>query len=131
MAGMRELFSQTDEIYTTPRIPIMVNMTSDSNCHKEQKAQEISIQSSQSLNHVFSDNRHPIILDEDTDEDEENQIIETEDEVGYVIYNLFLYHWNCNFEKLMLLLQGHSGKIENKIIQTGLIAMRTENTKTF
>lgn len=132
MAGMRELFSQTDEIYTTPRIPIMVNMTSDSNSHQEQKAQEISIQSSQSLNHVFSDNRHPIILDEDTDEDEENQIIETEeDEVGCVIYYLFLYHLKFHFEELMLLLQGHSGKIENKIIQTGLVAMRSENTKTF
>ncbi|XP_074587931.1 protein ENHANCED DISEASE RESISTANCE 2-like [Curcuma longa] len=83
VAGMRELFSQTDEIYTTPRIPMMVNMTSDSSCNKQQKAQEISIQSSQSLNYVFNDNRIPIIMDEDTDEDEENQILfETEDEVG-------------------------------------------------
>ncbi|KAG6514008.1 hypothetical protein ZIOFF_024346 [Zingiber officinale] len=80
VAGMRELFSQTDEIYTTPRIPIMVNMTSDSSFNKEQKGREINIQSSQSLSNVFNDSRHSIILDEDTDEDEDNQIIEMEDE---------------------------------------------------
>ncbi|KAG6510291.1 hypothetical protein ZIOFF_028300 [Zingiber officinale] len=84
VAGMRELFSQTDEIYTTPRIPIMVNMTSDSSFNKEQKGREINIQSSQSLSNVFNDSRHSIILDDDTDEDEDNQIIEMEDEVGHL-----------------------------------------------
>ncbi|KAJ8455684.1 hypothetical protein OPV22_035033 [Ensete ventricosum] len=81
VAGIRELFSQTDEIHTANRIPIMVSMTSDSvSSKKEQKTQEISFQSGVSLDQVFNDNRQPIILDEDSDEDEDNQVPEAEEE---------------------------------------------------
>ncbi|WOL17425.1 protein ENHANCED DISEASE RESISTANCE 2-like [Canna indica] len=80
VAGIRDLFSQTDEICTAPRIPIMVSVASDGSSRKEHKTQEISFQASQSLDQVFSDNRHPVILDDDTDEDEDNQGHDTEEE---------------------------------------------------
>ncbi|URD98896.1 START domain containing protein [Musa troglodytarum] len=81
VAGIRELFSQTDEIHTANRIPIMVSMTSDSvSSKKEQKTQEISFQPGVSLDQVFNDNRQPVILDEDSDEDEDNQVPEAEEE---------------------------------------------------
>ncbi|URD98056.1 START domain containing protein [Musa troglodytarum] len=81
VAGIRELFSQTDEIHTAPRIPIMVSMTSDSvSSEKEQKTQEISIQPGVSLDQVFTDNTHPLILDEDSDEEEDNHILDAEEE---------------------------------------------------
>ncbi|CAL9072508.1 unnamed protein product [Musa acuminata var. zebrina] len=81
VAGIRELFSQTDEIHTANRIPIMVSMTSDSvSSKKEQKTEEISFQPGVSLDQVFNDTRQPIILDEDSDEDEDNQVPEAEEE---------------------------------------------------
>ncbi|XP_065002222.1 protein ENHANCED DISEASE RESISTANCE 2-like isoform X1 [Musa acuminata AAA Group] len=82
VAGIRELFSQTDEVHTAPRIPIMVSMTSDSvSSEKEQKTQEISIQPGVSLDQVFTDNTHPLILDEDSDDEEDTHILDAEEEM--------------------------------------------------
>lgn len=95
LVGIRELFSQTDEICTKPRIPIMVSVTSISSSSKKvQKTQEISIQPGQSLDQVFTENRHPVILDDDSDDDDDNQLPETEEEVVTIFSPcVFLFHF--------------------------------------
>ncbi|KAJ8486357.1 hypothetical protein OPV22_018842 [Ensete ventricosum] len=103
VAGIRELFSQTDEVHTAPRIPIMVSMTSDSvSSEKEQKTQEISIQPGVSLDQVFTDDRHPLILDEDSDDDEDNHMLDAEEEIpaGKFVMELVAVDWLKNATRM-------------------------------
>ena len=75
MIGLREWFSQTDERNAQPRIPVMVNMASASvTSKKNQKPQEYSDQSN-------ATGRNSMMMDEDSDEDEEFQVPEREQEV--------------------------------------------------
>ena len=75
MIGLREWFSQTDERNAQPRIPVMVNMASASvTSKKNQKLQESSDLSNAA-------GRNSMMMDEDSDEDEEFQAPETEQEV--------------------------------------------------
>uniref|UniRef100_A0A1D1XJ24 StAR-related lipid transfer protein 5 n=1 Tax=Anthurium amnicola TaxID=1678845 RepID=A0A1D1XJ24_9ARAE len=80
VAGLREWFCQKDETYTIPRIPMMVNMTSDSVSSKTGRKSQASIQPSPSVDHLHSDSRHSVMVDEESDEDEEFQNPETEQE---------------------------------------------------
>nr|XP_019705783.1 protein ENHANCED DISEASE RESISTANCE 2 isoform X1 [Elaeis guineensis] len=81
VAGLREWFSQTDESHMVPRMPVMVNMTSNSaSSRKERKTQENSIQPNPSVDQMHSASRHSVMLDEDSDEDEDYQIPEPEQE---------------------------------------------------
>ena len=83
MAGLREWFSQTDESLTVPRIPVMVSMTTDSvSSKKERKVQETSVRPSSSLDQMHSANRNSVMLDEDSEEDDDYQITEQEQEVS-------------------------------------------------
>lgn len=76
MIGLREWFSQTDERNAQPRIPVMVNMASASVTSKK-RLQESSDQSNAA-------GRNSMMMDEDSDEDEEFQVPETEQEVCYI-----------------------------------------------
>lgn len=102
MAGLREWFSQTDESRTVPRMPVMVNMTSNSASRKEQKIQENSIQPNPSVDQMHSARRHSVMLDEDSDEDEDYQISESEQEVGrllpisFISWQPFSEYEHCN-----------------------------------
>ncbi|XP_056685744.1 protein ENHANCED DISEASE RESISTANCE 2-like, partial [Spinacia oleracea] len=82
VAGLREYFSQTDERIATPRIPVMVNMTSASMpSRKNQKFQDPSIHPCSPDRNIVP-NRNSVMMDEDSDEDEDYQIPEAEQE-GY------------------------------------------------
>ncbi|KMT11446.1 hypothetical protein BVRB_5g107700 [Beta vulgaris subsp. vulgaris] len=81
VAGLREYFAQTDERVATPRIPVMVNMTSASmSLRKNQKFQDPSIHPSSSDENIVP-NRNSVMMDEDSDEDEDFQIPEADQEV--------------------------------------------------
>ncbi|GLU05317.1 hypothetical protein SLE2022_224210 [Rubroshorea leprosula] len=80
VAGLREWFSQTDERGAPPRIPVMVNMVSASGSSKgTQKIGGSSVNTARSPDQMNPVSRSSMNLDEDSDEDEENQIAETEE----------------------------------------------------
>ncbi|CAA0812055.1 Protein ENHANCED DISEASE RESISTANCE 2 [Striga hermonthica] len=80
VAGLREYFSQTDERTAAPRIPVMVNMTSLSTSSKRsQKLQMSSVHHrSASLDQIHAANRNAVLMDEDSDEDEDLQCADQE-----------------------------------------------------
>ena len=79
MAGLREWFSQTDERGVHTRIPVMVNMASSS--LSLSKSGRSVHQSAFSVDQTNSANRNSVLLDEDSDDDDEFQIAESEQEV--------------------------------------------------
>ncbi|XP_073105809.1 protein ENHANCED DISEASE RESISTANCE 2 isoform X4 [Elaeis guineensis] len=81
VAGLREFFSQTDQIHTVPRIPVMVNMTRSSSSKKDQKSQEINVHPGPSLDPILAGSRQSILLDEDSDDDDDYQIPEAIPEI--------------------------------------------------
>ncbi|KAG2550152.1 protein ENHANCED DISEASE RESISTANCE 2-like [Panicum virgatum] len=76
VAGLREWFSQSDESQVLPRIPVMVNMTPSASSKKGRKAQENTMQTSLPMD----PSRHSTILEEESDEDDEFLIPESEQE---------------------------------------------------
>ncbi|KAK4252664.1 hypothetical protein QN277_014409 [Acacia crassicarpa] len=81
VAGLRELFAQTDERTAPPRIPVMVNMSSTSNNSKKgQKSHDSSAHPASSLDQINAANRNSVMMDEYSDEDEDFQIAESEQE---------------------------------------------------
>ncbi|RRT42149.1 hypothetical protein B296_00056578 [Ensete ventricosum] len=86
MAGLREWFSQTDENYDVSKMPLMVNMTAQTPpIKKDRKTQENSVQPNSSQYQMHGASRHPVMLDEDSDDDEDYQIPEREQEVGRLL----------------------------------------------
>ncbi|CAB78906.1 hypothetical protein [Arabidopsis thaliana] len=78
VAGLREWFSQTDERGVHTRIPVMVNMASSSlSLTKSGKSLH---KSAFSLDQTNSVNRNSLLMDEDSDDDDEFQIAESEQE---------------------------------------------------
>lgn len=76
MAGLREYFAQTDDINAVPRIPVMLNMTTDTvSLKKDHKPQEGDSLTT-SLDQARADNRASVMLDEESDEDDDYQIPE-------------------------------------------------------
>ncbi|XP_047971879.1 protein ENHANCED DISEASE RESISTANCE 2-like isoform X2 [Salvia hispanica] len=75
VAGLREYYSQTDERPVAPRIPVMVNMTSISSSSKRSKKLQSSSahHRSPSLDQIHAANRNAVLMDEDSDEDEDLQ----------------------------------------------------------
>ncbi|XP_021289036.1 protein ENHANCED DISEASE RESISTANCE 2 [Herrania umbratica] len=72
VAGLREWFAQTDERGAPPRIPVMVNMASSSvSSKKTQKIDDLSVQSAPSLDQINAASRNSVMIDEYSDEDEE------------------------------------------------------------
>ncbi|KAL9177370.1 hypothetical protein ABFS82_01G054000 [Erythranthe guttata] len=80
VAGLREYFSQTDERAAAPRIPVMVNMTSVATSSKRsKKLQSSSVhQRSSSLDQIHASNKNAILMDEESDEDEDLQCTDQE-----------------------------------------------------
>ncbi|XP_066387748.1 protein ENHANCED DISEASE RESISTANCE 2-like [Miscanthus floridulus] len=76
VAGLREWFSQSDESQVLPRIPVMVNMTQSVSSKKGRKAQESTTQTSIQMD----PSRHSTALEEESDEDDEFLIPESEPE---------------------------------------------------
>lgn len=80
ITGLREWFSQTDDRGHPIRIPVMVNMPSSSLAlGKGGKSQH---KSSLSIDQTNGASRNSVLLDEDSDDDDEFQIAESEQEVG-------------------------------------------------
>uniref|UniRef100_A0A6M2EJ71 START domain-containing protein n=1 Tax=Populus davidiana TaxID=266767 RepID=A0A6M2EJ71_9ROSI len=80
VAGLRELFSQTDERGAPPRIAVMANMASASAPSKKNvKLPESSVHPTPPLDQINAASRHSV-MDEDTDDDEEFPIAEEEQE---------------------------------------------------
>ncbi|ONK79922.1 uncharacterized protein A4U43_C01F11850 [Asparagus officinalis] len=72
VAGLRDWFSQTDETHRITRIPVMSNMTSDSlSLEKDQMAEESDMPPTPSLDQIRSSSKHSVMLDEESDEDED------------------------------------------------------------
>ena len=80
MTGLREYFAQNDDRVATPRIPVMVNMTSASMSSKKNQKFESSMHHG-SPDRDIVPNRNSVMLDEDSDEDEDYQIPEADQEV--------------------------------------------------
>lgn len=81
LTGLREWFSQSDESQVLPRIPVMVNMTPSVSSKKGKKAQENTTQTSLPMD----PSRHSTVLEEESDEDDEFLIPESEQEVDQLI----------------------------------------------
>ncbi|XAR70714.1 hypothetical protein NMG60_11027674 [Bertholletia excelsa] len=74
VAGLREYFSQTDDRMAPPRIPVLVNMASASLPSKKTPKHHAS----PSLDQISAANKNAMMMDEDSDEDDEFQIPEQE-----------------------------------------------------
>ncbi|XP_064947082.1 protein ENHANCED DISEASE RESISTANCE 2-like isoform X9 [Musa acuminata AAA Group] len=84
VAGLREWFSQTDENYDVSKMPLMVNMTAETapiKKDRKRKTQENSVQPNSSQYQMHGASRHHVMLDEDSDDDEDYKIPEPEQEV--------------------------------------------------
>ncbi|XP_024317775.1 protein ENHANCED DISEASE RESISTANCE 2 isoform X1 [Brachypodium distachyon] len=75
VAGLREYFSQTDELHITPRIPVMENMFDPSTVQKNQKNPEMESKT-KPADRGQSDSKTMGIIDEESDEDEDYQVPE-------------------------------------------------------
>ncbi|KAG0473280.1 hypothetical protein HPP92_015137 [Vanilla planifolia] len=75
VAGLRDWFSQTDESHAVPRIPVMMNISSASGSSKKgRKGQGSCSQPVPLLDQPHSASGHSVVLDEESDEDEDYQI---------------------------------------------------------
>lgn len=92
LTGLREWFSQSDESQVLPRIPVMVNMTQSVSSKKGRKAQESTTQTSIQMD----PSRHSTVLEEESDEDDEFLIPESEPEVDE-LFLLFPVDLFCHF----------------------------------
>ncbi|AQK80044.1 Protein ENHANCED DISEASE RESISTANCE 2-like [Zea mays] len=68
VAGLREYFSQTDEIHTVPRIPVMHTMVNAASMKKDQNLQEPDSKTKQ------ADNKHLDMVDEESEDDDDYQV---------------------------------------------------------
>ncbi|KAK4742394.1 hypothetical protein SAY87_000395 [Trapa incisa] len=80
VAGMREWFSQNDERTATPRIPVMVNMTSSSITLDGAKVPDVSAVRPGHLQQMSAGSRISLTMDEESDEDEEYHIPDCDQE---------------------------------------------------
>jgi len=74
VAGLREYFSQTDEIHITPRIPVMETMFDADSEPKGHKTQEVDSKSKP----VYQGHKNMGMIDEESDEDDEYQVPEAD-----------------------------------------------------
>ncbi|KAL6861420.1 hypothetical protein ACP4OV_017120 [Aristida adscensionis] len=73
VAGLREYFSQTDDIHTVPRIPMMHTMDNAASVKKDQKLQEAN---SKQADSGQADNKTLDMVDEESEEDDDYQVPE-------------------------------------------------------
>lgn len=74
--GLREYFSQTDEIHTVPRIPVMHTMVNALSMKKDQNLQEPDSKTKQ------TDSKHLDMVDEESEDDDDYQVPEADLEVN-------------------------------------------------
>ncbi|KAG2655327.1 hypothetical protein PVAP13_1KG004100 [Panicum virgatum] len=74
VAGLREYFSQTDEIHITPRIPVMETMFDVDSEPKGHKTQEVDSKSKP----VYQGHKNMGMIDEESDEDDDYQVPEAD-----------------------------------------------------
>ena len=94
LTGLREWFSQSDESQVLPRIPVMVNMTPSASSKKGRKAQENTTQTSLPMD----PSRHSTVLEEESDEDDEFLIPESEQEVDELLIVFFQWTFYVIFK---------------------------------
>lgn len=71
---------------------MIVNMALDSvSSKKKQKIQENSIQPNHSVDQFHSASRHSVMLDDDSDDDEDYQIPELEQEVSGLLPGIYFF----------------------------------------
>ncbi|XP_062227891.1 protein ENHANCED DISEASE RESISTANCE 2-like isoform X2 [Phragmites australis] len=75
VAGLREYFSQTDEIHIVPRIPVMDNMVNAVSVKKDKKLQDVDSKTKQA-DSGQADNKGLDMIDEESDEDDDYQLPE-------------------------------------------------------
>ena len=90
MTGLREWFAQTDERGAPPRIPVMVNMASSSVSSKKTQKIDGSVPPAPSADQINVASRNSLLMDEFSDEDEE-QMLEAEQEVLSYHYLYFFF----------------------------------------
>ncbi|KAG0452946.1 hypothetical protein HPP92_025340 [Vanilla planifolia] len=89
VAGLRDWFSQTDGLHIIPRIPVLLSISPGSfSSKKARRSQEHSNHSVTSQDQLHSASEHSVLLDEESDEDEDYQIPDTEEEVYSKIENV-------------------------------------------
>ncbi|KAF0902437.1 hypothetical protein E2562_016270 [Oryza meyeriana var. granulata] len=77
VAGLREYFSQTDDIHPVPRIPVMSTMATVSSLKKDKKLQEADLKTKQvDLGQI--DNKNLDMIDEESEEDDDYQVPEAD-----------------------------------------------------
>jgi hypothetical protein len=79
--GLREYFSQTDEIHTVPRIPVMHTMVNAASMKKDQNLQEPDSKTKQ------ADNKHLDMVDEESEDDDDYQVPDADVEVNVLFYS--------------------------------------------
>jgi hypothetical protein len=116
LTGLREWFSQSDESQVLPRIPVMVNMTQSVSSKKGRKAQESTTQTSIQMD----PSRHSTALEEESDEDDEFLIPESEPEVDelFLVFPVDLF---CHFlNETMFSMQPSTREDAADIRQSGI-----------
>ena len=78
--GLREYFSQTDEVHTVPRIPVMHAMV-NSVSMKDQKLQESETKTKQTDNKILD------MVDEESEDDDDYQVPQADLEVNILFYS--------------------------------------------
>ena len=84
--GLREYFSQTDEVHTVPRIPVMHAMV-NSVSMKDQKLQESETKIKQTDNKILD------MVDEESEDDDDYQVPQADLEVNIIFYSHALKHY--------------------------------------
>jgi hypothetical protein len=77
VTGLREYFSQTDDIHIVPRIPVMSTMTNGDSVKKNKKHQEADLKTKQ----ADSANENSDMIDDESEEDDDYQLPEASLEV--------------------------------------------------
>nr|CAB3455226.1 unnamed protein product [Digitaria exilis] len=80
VSGLREYFSQTDDIHITPRIPAMESMADVASSQKDEKPNEVDLKT-KTVDQEHAENKNMGTIDEESDDDEDYQVPEADIEV--------------------------------------------------
>lgn len=86
ISGLREYFSQTDEIHPVPRIPMMHNMISVVSVEKDHMLQDSNSKTKQ-VDSGQADNKILDMVDEESEDDDDYQVPEADLEVNGLFYS--------------------------------------------
>nr|CAB3458870.1 unnamed protein product [Digitaria exilis] len=83
--GLREYFSQTDDIHITPRIPAMESMADVASSQKDEKSNEVDLKT-KTVDQEHAENKNMGTIDEESDDDEDYQVPEADIEIAAASY---------------------------------------------